>query len=105
MTDEPLLPMDGLISYRTMSGKTVTVRPVASTMSSHGLCRAAWHRPRRRDLWFLPNYVVKRMAKTYPKCELARHGWTGGRKSDILVRAAACSKWEFRLKDWSKANG
>lgn len=28
------------------------------------------------------------------KCELARAIWTGGRGSDILVRAAACSKWE-----------
>ena len=33
------------------------------------------------------------MAKTYLKCGLARAIWTGGRKSDVRARDAACSKW------------
>jgi hypothetical protein len=34
------------------------------------------------------------MAKTYLKCSLNRAKWTGGKKSDVLARDAACSKWE-----------
>jgi hypothetical protein len=39
------------------------------------------------------HHVIKRMAKNYHKCELARAKWTGGGKSDIRVRAPACSRW------------
>ena len=35
-----------------------------------------------------------RMAKTYLKCALTRAAWTGGRKTDVLARAPACSRWE-----------
>jgi len=34
------------------------------------------------------------MAKTYLKCALTRHGWTGGGKTDVKATAPACSKWE-----------
>ena len=40
------------------------------------------------------HHGVKRMSKSYHKCELAAAIWTGGRGSDILVRSPACSKWE-----------
>ena len=33
------------------------------------------------------------LAKTYLKCGLNRAMWTGGRKSDIRARDAACLKW------------
>lgn len=39
------------------------------------------------------HHVIKRMAKNYHKCALAKAKWTGGRKSDILVRSPACSAW------------
>jgi hypothetical protein len=29
----------------------------------------------------------------YHKCEVMRQTWTGGRKTDILVRSSACSRW------------
>lgn len=29
----------------------------------------------------------------WAKCEEARHKWTGGRASDVLVRAPACRRW------------
>ena len=32
--------------------------------------------------------------RRWAKCDLTRACHTGGRRSDILVRAAACSKWE-----------
>lgn len=38
--------------------------------------------------------VRVRFAKTYLKCELARALWTGGRKTDVRARDAACIKWE-----------
>jgi hypothetical protein len=33
-------------------------------------------------------------AKVYLKCELRRPHWTGGAKTDIKARWAACSRWE-----------
>lgn len=30
----------------------------------------------------------------YPKCLLTRSCWSASRRTDILVGAAACSKWE-----------
>lgn len=33
-------------------------------------------------------------AKTYRKCALNEAGWTGGAKSDIRARDAACEKWK-----------
>jgi hypothetical protein len=34
------------------------------------------------------------VAGTYYKCALSRARWTGGRKSDILLRSPACSSWK-----------
>ena len=38
--------------------------------------------------------VRKRMAKTYLKCGLMESVWTGGGKTDVRARDAACAKWE-----------
>lgn len=38
--------------------------------------------------------VRKRLAKTYIKCGKNREGWTGGRKSDVRAKDAACKFWE-----------
>ena len=35
-------------------------------------------------------------AKRYHKCGLMQRIWTGGRKTDILVRSPACAKWEAK---------
>jgi hypothetical protein len=35
-----------------------------------------------------------RYSRTYHKCGLIRHLWTGGPGSDILVRSPACRSWE-----------
>lgn len=34
--------------------------------------------------------------RSFPKCGRAEHRWTGGRGSDILARAPACSMFEAR---------
>lgn len=33
-------------------------------------------------------------AKTYLKCGLARHRWTGGPGSDVLAGSPACENWQ-----------
>lgn len=35
-----------------------------------------------------------RSGRTFPKCGLRHTTWTGGRGTDVLVRAPACRKWE-----------
>jgi hypothetical protein len=40
------------------------------------------------------HYYLKRMSKSYPKCNLNRHNWTGGRGSDILAGSPACYRFE-----------
>jgi hypothetical protein len=37
---------------------------------------------------------ANQMAKTYYKCALMRHKWTGGPKTDIRVKSPACVRWE-----------
>lgn len=34
------------------------------------------------------------MAKTYLKCALMKHRWTGGPGSDIKAKSPACARWE-----------
>lgn len=40
------------------------------------------------------HHAIRRFAKDYHKCALMEAKWTGGRGSDILVRAPACKCWE-----------
>ena len=47
------------------------------------------------------HHVTRRYSKRYHKCALAQGKWTGGRASDILVRAAACTGWEGRDEESS----
>lgn len=42
---------------------------------------------------------ANQQAKTYWKCGLMRRVWTGGRKTDILVRSPACMRWEAKAGD------
>ena len=37
-----------------------------------------------------------RLANTYLKCALNEARWTGGRKSDVRAKDAACAKWQRR---------
>lgn len=40
------------------------------------------------------HYVRRQFAKTYLKCGLMAHAWTGGRKTDVLAASPACVRWE-----------
>jgi hypothetical protein len=39
------------------------------------------------------------MAKTYLKCLLMRQHWTGGAKTDVRAKDAACRRWEAKGDD------
>ena len=38
--------------------------------------------------------VHRRLAIVYLKCGANKAAWTGGRKSDVRAKDAACKKWE-----------
>jgi hypothetical protein len=89
--------MQGLVSYRTMSG-VVTEVPKRGKhyCEPRGYAAPPGTGPAGETCRTCDHYVIVRHAKTYPKCDLNRACWTGGRRSDILVSAAACAKWEKR---------
>lgn len=37
--------------------------------------------------------VANRLSKTYWKCGLLRAFWTGGAKTDVLLKSPACQHW------------
>lgn len=80
------------LTFTTIGGETVTVKPRGKhyiqargyadhpgTGPADETCGSCKHISRGRR---------------WTKCKLTRACWTGGRRTDILVRAAACSKWE-----------
>ena len=98
MTDQPSLFAGSLVSYRTASGEVIEppqrgkhyveprgyadkpgTGPKGETCGScRHLCRAGTG------------------GKRFPKCVLTEAAWTSTRRTDVLVRAAACSKWQAK---------
>ena len=73
------------IVYKTIDGRTVEV----AKRGKH------YVEPRAGETCnTCQHHVTIRYSKRYHNCALARGKWTGGRASDILVRAAACKGWE-----------
>lgn len=88
-------PTSGQLTFKTMGGETV----VAKTRGKHfveprGYADRPGTGPAGETCGSCAHHVSKRMSKRYHKCGLTAACWTGGRRTDILVRAAACSKWE-----------
>lgn len=85
----------GQLTFTTMGGESVTV-PVRGKhyVQPRGYADKPGTGPAGETCGSCKHHIVKRMAKDYHKCDRTRRLWTGGRRSDILVRAAACSKWE-----------
>lgn len=86
----------GQLTFTTMGGETVTVpkrgkyyvqpRGYADhpgTGPEGETCKSCKH-----------SYHGGTGHKSFPKCALTRRCHTSGRRTDILMRAAACSKWE-----------
>jgi hypothetical protein len=85
----------GQLTFTTMGGDTV-IFPVRGKhyVQARGYAHFPGGGPAGETCGSCRHHVVRQYSKAYHKCELARACWTGGRASDILVRAAACSKWE-----------
>lgn len=85
----------GQLTFTTMGGDTVTVKARGKHyIQPRGYADHPGTGPKDETCGSCLHHVIKCMGKRYHKCELAERKWTGGRASDILVRAAACSKWE-----------
>lgn len=87
--------MTGQLTFQTMGGETVTVKPRGKNyVQPKGYADHPGTGPKGETCGSCSHHCVKSMGKRYHKCGLAQGLWTGGRGSDILVKAAACSKWE-----------
>lgn len=85
----------GQLTFTTLGGEAVTVKPRGKNyVQPRGYCQPPGTGPAGETCGTCAHHVVKRMGKRYHKCELAQGKWTGGRASDILVKAPACRSWE-----------
>ena len=83
------------LTFTTIGGDTVTVQPRGKHyIQLRGYADHPGTGPKGETCGSCSHHVISSMGKQYHKCDLARAKWTGGRGSDILVRAEACSKWE-----------
>jgi hypothetical protein len=83
------------LTFQTIGGDTVTVQPRGkSYVQPRGYADHPGTGPKGETCGSCKHHCVKSMGKQYHKCGLAQGKWTGGRGSDILVRAEACSRWE-----------
>lgn len=84
------------LTFQTIGGQTVTVKPRGKhyveprgyadrpgTGPEGETCKSCRH-----------SYHGGTGNKRFPKCELTRACHTSTRRTDILMRAPACSKWE-----------
>ena len=89
--------LPGTVTYRTKDGRDVT-QPVRGKHYTQpkGYAKPPGTGPAGETCGSCKHRTINRMRsdRTFPKCLLARHKWTGGRGSDILVRSPACSAWE-----------
>jgi hypothetical protein len=83
------------LTFTTMGGETVTV-PLRGKhyVQPKGYAAPPGTGPAGETCKTCQHLVYNQMAKSYPKCDLNRARWTGGRGSDILVKAPACRLWE-----------
>jgi hypothetical protein len=82
----------GQLTFKTMGGDTVTV-PVRG---KHHVQQRGYadHPGTGPDGETCGSCLHCARGRKWRKCELTRACWTGGPRTDILARAAACSKWE-----------
>lgn len=80
------------LTFTTIGGDTVTVHP----RGKHYVQQRGYAAPPGTGPAGETCASCQHIMRTekYRKCSLNRARWTGGPGSDILARAAACSKWE-----------
>lgn len=83
------------MTFQTMGGDTVTV-PLRGKhyIQPRGYAAPPGTGPKDETCKSCKYLTYNHLAKSYPKCGMARGKWTGGRASDILVNAPACRLWE-----------
>lgn len=98
MTDQPSLFGKDLVSYRTASGKVVeAVKRGKHYVEPRGYADKPGTGPKGETCGSCKHKTYAgSTAGSYPKCRLNEARWTRTRRTDILVGAAACSKWEAK---------
>jgi hypothetical protein len=97
MNDQPSLFGGNLTSYRTATGKVVEViQRGKHYVEPRGYADKPGTGPKDETCGSCEHQTYYRSAKRYPKCLLTRAAWTHSRRTDILVGAAACSKWKAK---------
>lgn len=85
----------GQLTFQTMGGDTVTVKPRGKHyVEPRGGADRPGTGPAGETCGSCKHIYRNQQAKVYLKCALTRACWTGGGKTDIRARWAACSKWE-----------
>ncbi len=95
MSEQPTLFPLPCASYTTSEGRTVDIpKRGKHYVQQRGYAASPGTGPAGETCGSCEHHHRNQMAKTYHKCALMRAIWTGGAKTDILVRSPACSKWE-----------
>lgn len=88
------MPNSGQLSFTTIGGETVSMKKRGKHyVQARGYADRPGTGPTGETCGSCTHHVIKSMGKRYHKCLLTRPCWTGGKATDILVRAPACSKW------------
>lgn len=96
MSDQLSLFGKELVSYRTASGNVVeVVKRGKHYVEPRGYAAKPGTGPAGETCGTCAHKTYSgNTAGRYPKCALTRACWTRTRRTDILVNAAACEKWE-----------
>jgi hypothetical protein len=86
----------GLLSYRTADGRTIEAKPRGKHyIEPRGYAAKPGTGPEGESCKSCRHSIhAGTGGKRFPKCELMLACWTSSRRTDILMGAAACSKWE-----------
>jgi len=80
------------LTFTTIGGETVTAQPRGKHyVQPRGYFQSPGTGPFGETCGSCKHISKDRR---WAKCELARAKWTGGRGTDVLVRAPACYSWE-----------
>lgn len=94
MAEQPTLFPVPCASYTTSDGRTVDIpKRGKHYVQQRGYAGKPGTGPAGETCGSCKFRTEVRHARAYPKCELNRAKWTGGKRSDILVRSPACEKW------------
>ena len=89
--------MSEQLKFKSLGGDTVTLpKRGRHYVEPRGYAMPPGTGPKGETCGSCRNLVRIVRSNVYPKCKLTRSHWTHSRRTDVLVRAPACSKWERR---------